>query len=194
MTATPAAAWRLEHMITYLALGIYLVGALGLGAVFLVASQVARRGPTPYSQVAGRAYRLRLLWFFALGGILTAVFLTALPYAPYANYRLASGPAAMNVNVSGSQYTWGIDGTVATGGRVDFAVSSADVNHGFGLYDASGHLVGQVQAMPGFTNHLVLQFAAPGDYTVRCLEYCGPGHSSMFKTMHVSPCQTGCCC
>ena len=179
-------------MIAYLALGIYLVGALALGSVFVVVSQAARRGPIPYAEVAGRAYRLRLFWFFALGGILTAAFLTALPYVPYAQYRLASGPAAMHVKVTGGQYTWGIDGTVATGGKVDFAVTSADVNHGFGLYDPSGHLVGQVQAMPGYTNHLVLQFATAGDYTARCLEYCGPGHSSMFNTIHVSLCQTGC--
>ena len=181
-------------MITYLALGIYLVGALALGSVFLVASQVARRGPTPYPEVAGRAYRLRLFWFFALGGVLTAAFLTALPYVPYAQYRLASGPAAAHVNVTASQYAWGMDGTETTGGKVDFAVTSADVNHGFGIYDPSGHLVGQVQAMPGYTNHLVIQFPAAGDYTIRCLEYCGPGHSSMFTTMHVAPCQTGCCC
>jgi cytochrome c oxidase subunit 2 len=181
-------------MITYLALGIFLAGALVLGCAFIVVSQVARRGPTPYPEVAGRAYRLRLFWFFTLGGILAAVFLTALPYVPYANYRLASGPAAMHVNVAGSQYSWRLDGTVGTGGKVDFAVTSLDVNHGFGLYDPSGHLVGQVQAMPGYTNHLVLQLSEQGDYTVRCLEYCGPGHSSMFMSLHVSTCKTGCCC
>lgn len=181
-------------MIGYLALGIFAVGALALASVFVLASQVARRGPTPYPEVAGRAYRLRLLWFFALGGILTAAFLTALPYVPYAHYRLASAPAAMHVSVAASQYAWGIEGTVTTGGKVDFAVSSADVNHGFGLYDPSGHLVGQVQAMPGYTNHLVMQFGDPGEYMVRCLEYCGPGHSSMFKTIHVGTCQSGCCC
>ena len=34
-------------MITYLALGIYLAGAVALGSIFVVASQVARRGPVP---------------------------------------------------------------------------------------------------------------------------------------------------
>ena len=194
MSATPATPWRFEPIITYLALGIFLIGALALASVFVLASQVARRGPTPYSEVAGRAYRLRLVWFFALGGILTAAFLTALPYVPYAHYRLASAPAAMHVSVTGSQYAWGIDGTVTTGGKVEFAVTSADVNHGFGLYDPSGHLVGQVQAMPGYTNHLVMQFSDPGAYTVRCLEYCGPGHSSMVMTIHVGTCHSGCCC
>jgi cytochrome c oxidase subunit 2 len=181
-------------MITYLALGIFLVGAVALASVFILASQVARRGPTPYPEVAGRAYRLRRFWFFARGCIQTAAFQTALPYVPYAQYRLASGTAAMHVSVTGSQYSWGIEGNFTTGGKVDFAVTSADVNHGFGLYDLSGHLVGQVQAMPGYTNHLVMQFTEPGEYTVRCLEYCGPGHSSMFMTIHVGTCQSGCCC
>ena len=181
-------------MITYLALAIFLVGAVALALVFLRVSQVARLGPVAYPEVAARAYRLRLFWFFALGGILVVAFLTALPYIPYAQHRLASGPATMHVNVTASQYVWTFSGDVTTGGKVDFAVTSADVNHGFGVYDLSGHLIGQVQAMPGYTNHLVLELPAPGDYTLRCLEYCGPGHSLMYMTMHVSKCQTGCCC
>jgi cytochrome c oxidase subunit 2 len=181
-------------MIPRLALAIFLAGALTLAATFVVASQVARRGPVPYPEVAGRAYRLRLLWLFALGGILTAAFLTALPYVPYAQHRLASGPAAAQVHVAGSQYSWGVDGAVTAGRKIEFDVTSADVNHGFGLYDPTGRLVGQVQAMPGFTNHLVLQLTDAGNYTVRCLEYCGPGHSSMLRTIRVAPCPSGCCC
>lgn len=100
----------------------------------------------------------------------------------------------MHVQVTASQYLWSVEGHVSTGGKVEFAVTSADVNHGFGVYDPSGHLVGQVQAMPGYTNHLVLQFPSVGTYTIRCLEYCGPGHSGMTMTMHVSQCQNGCCC
>lgn len=181
-------------MITYLALGIYLAGAVALGSIFIVASQVARRGPVPYPEVAGRAYRVRLFWLFGLGGILTVVFLTALPYVPYAQHRLASGPAATQVHVAASQYAWGVDGTVTASRKIEFDVTSVDVNHGFGLYDPTGHLVGQVQAMPGFTNHLVMELTEPGDYTVRCLEYCGPGHSFMLRTIKVAPCSNGCCC
>ena len=179
-------------MIASLALAIFLAGALTIGLVFAAASQAARRGPETYTRVAARAYRLRLLWFFVLGGILTAAFLTGLPYAPYASHRLAAAPATAQVNVGSGQYQWSIAGTVTGGARTDFAVTSADVNHGFGLYDPSGRLVGQVQAMPGFTNHLVLQLSRPGDYTIRCLEYCGPGHSSMLTTLHVGPCQGQC--
>lgn len=181
-------------MISYLALAIFLVGGSALATVFVRAGRVASLGPVPYADVAGRAYRLRLLWFFGLGGLLTAAFLSALPFVPYAQQRLASGPAVAGVQVTASQYVWSVRGDVMTGGKVDFAVTSADVNHGFGLYDPSGHLVGQVQAMPGYTNHLVLQFPSAGRYTIRCLEYCGPGHSGMSMTLRVSQCQSGCCC
>lgn len=181
-------------MITYLALGIFVVGAIAIASVFILAGRVATLGPTPYAEVAGRAYRLRLFWFFALGGILTAAFLTALPYLPYAQHRLASGPATMEVKVNASQYLWDVQGSPESGAKIDFVVTSSDVNHGFGVYDPSGHLVGQVQAMPGYTNHLVLELPTTGDYTIRCLEYCGPGHSSMFMTIHVGKCQSSCCC
>ena len=181
-------------MISYLALAVFLAGGVALAAVFIRTGRVARLGPAPYADVAARAYRIRLFWFFALGGILTAAFLSALPYVPYAQHRLASGSAAVQVTVTASQYQWVLGGDVSSGVKVDFAVTSTDVNHGFGVYDASGHLVGQVQAMPGYTNHLVLQLPSAGDYTIRCLEYCGPGHSQMYMTMHVTQCKTGCCC
>jgi cytochrome c oxidase subunit 2 len=71
---------------------------------------------------------------------------------------------------------------------IDFRVTSLDVNHGFAIYDASDRIVGQVQAMPSVTNHLVMQFTGSGDYTIRCLEYCGPGHSHMTASVHVAPC------
>ena len=54
-----------------------------------------------------------------------------------------------------------------------FDVTSIDVNHGFGLYDPDGHLIGSVQAMPGYHNQLDLTLDEPGVYRIRCLELCG---------------------
>ena len=65
-------------------------------------------------------------------------------------------------------------------------MQSFDVNHDFGIYDAAGRLLGQVQAMPGYTNHFVYVFQAPGAYTVRCLEYCGLGHHMMTASLTVT--------
>jgi cytochrome c oxidase subunit 2 len=66
-------------------------------------------------------------------------------------------------------------------------VTSADVNHGFGLYDPDGELLGSVQAMPGYTNHLDLRLDKPGQYLVACLEFCGLGHHEMASQFEVTP-------
>ena len=68
---------------------------------------------------------------------------------------------------------------------VEFAVTSKDVNHGFGIYDLQGRLIAQTQAMPGYVNHLRVRFEKPGTYHVLCLEYCGVGHTVMMAEILV---------
>jgi cytochrome c oxidase subunit II len=70
---------------------------------------------------------------------------------------------------------------------VVFEVTSADVNHGFGLYDPGGRLMGSVQAMPGYTNRLALTLEHAGRYTVACLELCGLEHHRMMRQLVVRP-------
>ncbi len=70
---------------------------------------------------------------------------------------------------------------------IEFDITSNDVNHGFGLYDPQGNLVGQVQAMPGYVNHLIFTFHEPGTYTVRCLELCCMPHFAMESQITVTP-------
>ena len=72
------------------------------------------------------------------------------------------------------------------GSRVRFDATSVDVNHGFGLYDPHGHLIGSVQAMPGYVNKLDLTLTEAGVYQVRCLEYCGLEHARMQTTFTVT--------
>ena len=75
---------------------------------------------------------------------------------------------------------------VPAGTRVRFDVTSVDVNHGVGLYDPRGRLVGSVQAMPGYHNLLDLTLRRPGVYRIRCLEYCGLNHATMESTFTVT--------
>ena len=60
------------------------------------------------------------------------------------------------------------------------------VDHPNDVFDSHGRLLAQVQGMPGYTNHLVYVFPAVGEYTVRCLEYCGLGHHTMSTTITVA--------
>ena len=75
------------------------------------------------------------------------------------------------------------------GQPVEIRVTGADVNHGFGLFDANDRLITQTQAMPGFTNVIRHTFNSPGTYRVLCLEYCGLGHHTMFSKLVVTSAQ-----
>ena len=84
------------------------------------------------------------------------------------------------VKVTGGQFFWSLQpDQVPAGTHVRFDVSSVDVNHGFGLYDPHGHLIGSVQAMPGYHNQLDLTLREAGVYRIRCFEFCGLNHSTM---------------
>ncbi|MBA3566984.1 MAG: hypothetical protein H0W31_09050 [Actinobacteria bacterium] len=90
------------------------------------------------------------------------------------------------MKVTGGQFFWTLQpARVPAGSRVRFDVTSIDVNHGFGLYDPHGHLIGSVQAMPGYHNQLDLTLDEPGVYLIRCFEFCGLSHSTMMSSLLV---------
>jgi cytochrome c oxidase subunit 2 len=66
-------------------------------------------------------------------------------------------------------------------------VTSRDVNHGFGIYDASLKLLTQIQAMPGYVNKVHYTFTRPGKYRVMCMEYCGLIHHDMIAELTITP-------
>jgi heme/copper-type cytochrome/quinol oxidase subunit 2 len=81
---------------------------------------------------------------------------------------------------------------IAAGDTVLFNVTSHDVTHGFGVYQCTdtkcttAALMDQVQVMPDFYNSILLTFKTPGIYYVRCLEFCGFGHYTMFTELNVT--------
>jgi cytochrome c oxidase subunit 2 len=130
-------------------------------------------------------YWLRKRWLALLvviGVLVVGISLLDLPFASGS----ASGRTV--VKVTGGQFFWSlVPDRVPAGTHVRFDIGSVDVNHGFGLYDPSGHLIGSVQAMPGYTNELDLALDTPGLYRIRCLEYCGLSHSTMDGAFRVVP-------
>ena len=86
----------------------------------------------------------------------------------------------MLVKVTGGQFFWSlVPDRVTVGTRVRFDVTAVDVNHGFGVYDPQGRLLGSVQAMPGYHNKLDLTLGDAGRYVIRCMEFCGLNHAAM---------------
>lgn len=143
-------------------------------------------------EVKKRAYRIRRIWFVALlivGVLMSGVVVAGnLPYAETSTTQVAPGVTKVSeaeaedpivVDVTGQQWAWDIEQRELPADRpIKFRVTSSDVNHGFAIYQGDT-LVAQVQAMPGYTNVLILEFDEPGDYRIRCLEYCGAAHTSM---------------
>jgi cytochrome c oxidase subunit II len=167
-----------------IAIGAVFAGlAVVWGLAFVV---IARHGRTDVSfeRVHDIGYRLRNHWLavlVVLGVIVIGISLFDLPYAR------GSGAGRTIVTVKGGQFFWSLQpAQVPAGTHVRFDVTAVDVNHGFGLYDPQGHLLGSVQAMPGYHNKLDLTLRKPGVYAIRCLEYCGLSHSTMENTFTVA--------
>ncbi len=159
------------------AIGAVFAGLAVVLAVLFLAIGVQAGSDVAAERVQRVGYWLRKRWLALLvvvGVCVVGISLTDLPYASGA----AKGRTV--VHVKGGQFYWLLSpAQVPAGARVRFDVTSLDVNHGFGLYDPHGHLIGSVQAMPGYHNELDLTLTDPGTYPIRCLELCGLNHSTM---------------
>lgn len=71
--------------------------------------------------------------------------------------------------------------TLKAGLTVKIILRSFDVNHAFWLvpFDL------KIDVIPGHSNTYWLQPLQPGDYAIRCAEFCGLNHYSMIATLHV---------
>ena len=156
----------------------------------------------PHEPNLKSANRLRALFFVVLTAGLVVALVTMFPRMPYPKGKQKPDRIVYAV---GMQFSWGIseqpiknpdqwqESTYAppvkipVGSLIEFRVTSFDVNHSFAVFSPSGHLLGQVQAMPGYVNHLRMRFAKPGTYWVFCLELCGMGHHRMRGEFEVVP-------
>lgn len=163
---------------------IVLMALLLLVFSFVVAS--ARKREQDYTPLQKRAYRIRAMFFWAFVLLVTPVMLYSLVDLPYDAAQANSGSAQV-IEAVGHQWRWSLNrDQVAVGQAVEFRVSSADVNHGFGIYDPDMRLVAQTQAMPGYTNRLHYTFTKAGTYKILCMEYCGLVHHNMITEIKVS--------
>jgi cytochrome c oxidase subunit II len=110
---------------------------------------------------------------------------------------IASTPdGAMKVHVTGVRFYWQFDyGVKKANGKelttirdfyvpvgkpIALDVTSIDVNHSLFMPNIDG----QINAIPGQTNHIWFQIDRPGDYTGQCTELCGDGHWTMDLNLH----------
>jgi cytochrome c oxidase subunit II len=160
---------------------VFGVLALAIAVLALVIATHAKED-IPYEDVSREGYRLRRPWLAFLTALLVLAVGTSFLLLPYAS----GGRSGTVVKVAGGQFYWTIDPAVLPAHEeVSFDVTSVDVNHGFGVYDPDGRLIGSVQAMPGYVNDLRLTFDKVGEYRIRCFEYCGLSHHNMVASFRV---------
>lgn len=174
----------LQDMIGTIALaGVSLVGLVFLAVISQAGRPADEAGRTRAAHTAGRirgwAFALLLLGF--AGG--SWATLRSLPI-PVQDADLGADRV---VEVTGGMWYWVLSpDNVPAGSLVEFRVTSTDVNHGFALYGPEGRVLAQTQAMPEYTNRLLVRLDVPGTYTVQCLEYCGIGHAPMRASFRVA--------
>lgn len=170
-------SFQIAVLIGFLFITVCLIG------IFAAVARNSRRN-VEYGTVVDTGYRLRRVWLAFLVVMLGTGLILSLSFMPYGE---DAGPTEQ-VKVDAYQFNWSVSpAKVKAGTKVDFEVTSSDVNHGLGLYDPGGVLIGNVQAMPEYTNVMSLRLEEPGTYTFGCLEYCGLQHHMMLREFEVTP-------
>lgn len=158
-----------------------------IAAVFLFVIVNSKEVEADYPAVINKWYGVRSKWFLfllTLGIVITFASTNPFPISDQKKEYQEDGHQLVKVGAHQWYWTMAPD-TVETGKPVVFYVTGEDVNHGFGIYDENLTLVGQTQAMPGYTNKLVHTFDKPGKYKILCLEYCGLAHHAMVTELTV---------
>ena len=166
---------------------ITLVCIALIAAVFYFVIVTSKKAEADYPSITKKWYGVRGKWFLfliTLGLVITYFSLSPFPIPDQKKDYPANDHQV--VKVGAYQWYWTMTpDTVEAGKPVAFLVTGEDVNHGFGIYDENLKLVGQTQAMPGYTNKLVHVFDKPGKYKILCLEYCGLAHHAMITELTV---------
>ncbi len=163
---------------------LILVALLAIFFIFIAKN--ASSTNADYPPIQKKAYSVRSKLFFLMLLIVIPVIGYTLTKMPYPKKSTLSD-ATKTIDVIGHQWFWDIkDLTAEVGKPVLYKVTSADVNHGFGIYDPELNVIGQTQAMPGYTNSLLVTYTKPGTYRILCLEFCGLAHHAMVTEITVS--------
>ncbi len=161
--------------VSYGILGGVLVLVIGVAVAFSTL-----RGREIDAERLGRHERT---WFGIVMVALVALLFGTIFFTPYGR---SAGKASQAVNVTAQQFAFVLDrSTVRAGEPVTFHLPSADVNHGFAVFNPHNGFLFQAQVMPGKTQDYVYTFKKPGTYRIICFEYCGVGHDRMGGTLTV---------
>ncbi|MBW7889188.1 MAG: cytochrome C oxidase subunit II [Bacteroidetes bacterium] len=148
--------------------------------VFYIVYRRSKKEPASISYDIINNKRFKLLYGIVI--LLFIAFFAALSYLPYPTKEEPDQIIGVKAKMFLFELT---QDTLEVNKLIEFRITSEDVTHAFGVYDSTGMLLGQVQAMPNYINRLRMRFTEPGNYSILCLEYCGPLHHQMRKPILV---------
>ena len=147
--------------------------------VAVAASTRGRRGDVDTKRLAHH----ERTWFGIVVVLLVTLLFATIFFTPYGR---SSESAPQEVNVKAEQFAFVLDKSVIRVGEpVKFHLTSADVSHGFAVFNDQNGFLFQVNVIPGKTQDYVYTFKKPGSYRIVCFEYCGVGHDQMAGTFRV---------
>ena len=164
---------------TGIATGYLVFVALGLviAAAVLWSTRAGRRDRGQGVDIE-RAERAEPWWGVFVVVLLAVLLGLTIWRAPW--FTEDDGPKDVQVKVTGIQFGFLVQPTkVRVGQDVQFNVSSKDVNHAMALFNPQGQMIMNVEAVPGYTTSRSYRFTEPGNYTIRCFEFCGYQHHKM---------------
>ncbi len=89
---------------------------------------------------------------------------------------------SVTVRMIASQFTFAPRCVAVPQGKpVTIRITSPDVIHGFIIAGTNANTM----VVPGYISQVRTTFSKPGEMLMPCHEYCGPGHSEMWATVHV---------
>lgn len=157
---------------------IYLTTPFLVAFLLIFYLSVRRGGRRGVLESGGRVSEV--LWIILVGGVWVVINLASIGWLPSGLGGVAADvepPQTLTVEASMWFFKVGTD-RLAPYTPTEIVAWSSDTMHGAGIYDPEGRLIVTIMLMPGMRERLVLTLQ-PGEYTIRCLEYCGDGHALM---------------
>jgi cytochrome c oxidase subunit 2 len=175
---------RMQYVYTWVWYGSLFLGILVIGLLLIAFFRFRRKADDEEPEQVHGNTRLEITWTAVPFAILFTLFIVTALNMGFINNANAS-PNALTYSVEGQQFQWVI--TYPNGQKsvnylfvpqdtpVNLDLTSRDVNHSLYL----PNLGGQMNALPGQTNHMWIQAKGQGVWYGQCTELCGYGHHIM---------------
>ncbi|MEM3096729.1 MAG: CRISPR-associated CARF protein Csa3, partial [Nitrososphaerota archaeon] len=157
---------------------IYLTTPFLVAFLLIFYLSVRRGGRLGVLESGGRVSEV--LWILLVGGLWAVINLASIGWLPSGLGGVETGTEpSQTLTVEAGMWFFKVGADrLAPYTPTEIVAWSTDTMHGVGIYDPEGRLITTIMLMPGMRERLVLTLQ-PGEYIIRCLEYCGDGHALM---------------